>query len=96
MYIISVREPSQGLARARDIGYVAQPPDFLLALYKGAREPQHSLPSDNTIVKLPYCFLPFTTVSHCQLAYIATPNREPKDTGGTTLTPTGQTSPSCT
>ena len=78
MYILSAREPSQGLARARDIGYVVQPPDFLLALYKEGREPQHSLPNDNIIVKLSYCFLSFIIISHCQLVYIATPNHELK------------------
>ena len=50
-------------SRGHVTSYVAQPPNFLLALYKEGREPQHSLPSDNTIVKLPYYFLPFTTVS---------------------------------
>src|SRR5436190_7339901 len=66
-------------SRGHVTSYVAQPSNFLLALYKGGREPQYSLFSDNTIIKLSYCFLSFTTVSHCQLAYIATPNRESKD-----------------
>ena len=66
-------------SRGHVTSYVIQPPDFLLALYKGDRESQHSLFSVNIIVKLLYYFLPFIIIFHCQLAYIAMSNHELKD-----------------